>query len=154
MKNFNTVIASLALSTLLAVPMSAFALDLGSTVSAAVQVTCKDGSQSKGGQGACSGHGGVNKAAANAHAAAADAKADVKAVKADAKATKTQAKAGVMTSMESAKSSATSAKVNAKTELSVQPTGATAKCKDGTFSMAKGHSGACSHHGGVAEFIK
>jgi len=34
------------------------------------------------------------------------------------------------------------------------PEGATAKCKDGTYSHAKGHTGACSHHGGVAEWYK
>jgi hypothetical protein len=34
------------------------------------------------------------------------------------------------------------------------PAGATAKCKDGTFSMSKQHSGACSHHGGVAGWLK
>jgi Protein of unknown function (DUF3761) len=31
---------------------------------------------------------------------------------------------------------------------------ATAKCKDGTYSYAKRHQGACSHHGGVAEWYK
>ena len=34
------------------------------------------------------------------------------------------------------------------------PTGATAKCKDGTFSMSKHHSGSCSRHGGVAQFLQ
>jgi hypothetical protein len=29
----------------------------------------------------------------------------------------------------------------------------TAKCKDGTFSYAKQHEGACSHHGGVAQWL-
>jgi hypothetical protein len=32
------------------------------------------------------------------------------------------------------------------------PLGATGKCKDGTYSSAKSHSGMCSKHGGVAEF--
>jgi hypothetical protein len=32
--------------------------------------------------------------------------------------------------------------------------GATAKCKDGTFSHAQTHSGACSRHGGVAQWLK
>lgn len=32
--------------------------------------------------------------------------------------------------------------------------GATAKCKDGAYSHAKGHAGACSHHGGVAQWLK
>lgn len=34
------------------------------------------------------------------------------------------------------------------------PAGATAKCKDGTYSMSKTHTGACSHHGGVAEWYR
>jgi hypothetical protein len=33
-------------------------------------------------------------------------------------------------------------------------TGATAKCKDGAYSHAQGHSGACAHHGGVAQWLK
>jgi hypothetical protein len=32
------------------------------------------------------------------------------------------------------------------------PEDATAKCKDGTYSHAKQHRGACSGHGGVAEW--
>jgi hypothetical protein len=31
--------------------------------------------------------------------------------------------------------------------------GATAQCKDGTYSHAKNHQGACSHHGGVAKWL-
>jgi hypothetical protein len=49
----------------------------------AAQVTCKDGAKSKGGRGACSGHGGI---AVTAKAETkADAKADAKMAKADAK---------------------------------------------------------------------
>lgn len=33
------------------------------------------------------------------------------------------------------------------------PPGATALCKDGTYSYAVNHQGACSHHGGVAEWL-
>ena len=33
------------------------------------------------------------------------------------------------------------------------PAGTTAKCKDGSFSMSKHHSGSCSRHGGVASFM-
>ena len=29
-----------------------------------------------------------------------------------------------------------------------------AKCNDGTYSYAERHQGACSNHGGVAEFYK
>ena len=31
---------------------------------------------------------------------------------------------------------------------------ATARCKDGTLSFSKTHSGTCSHHGGVAQWFK
>jgi hypothetical protein len=33
------------------------------------------------------------------------------------------------------------------------PAGASAKCRDGTFSFSKSRSGTCSHHGGVAEWL-
>ncbi len=33
------------------------------------------------------------------------------------------------------------------------PPGATALCRDGTFSFAQHHAGACSHHGGVATWL-
>ncbi|PYR63343.1 MAG: hypothetical protein DMF88_25510 [Acidobacteria bacterium] len=35
-----------------------------------------------------------------------------------------------------------------------KPKGATAQCVDGTYSYAERHQGACSNHGGVAEFYK
>ncbi|HSX08205.1 MAG TPA: DUF3761 domain-containing protein [Candidatus Saccharimonadales bacterium] len=33
------------------------------------------------------------------------------------------------------------------------PSGATAKCRDGTYSFSQSRSGTCSHHGGVAEWL-
>jgi hypothetical protein len=33
------------------------------------------------------------------------------------------------------------------------PAGATALCKDNTYSMSKHHAGSCSKHGGVAKFL-
>ena len=38
----------------------------------------------------------------------------------------------------------------AKTKSGTVPTGASAKCADGTFSFSQHHSGTCSRHGGVA----
>jgi hypothetical protein len=32
------------------------------------------------------------------------------------------------------------------------PTGATAQCRDGTYSFSQHHSGTCSRHGGVASW--
>jgi hypothetical protein len=37
-------------------------------------------------------------------------------------------------------------------ERSAAPAGTTARCSDGTYSTAKTHAGACSKHGGVAEW--
>jgi Protein of unknown function (DUF3761) len=36
---------------------------------------------------------------------------------------------------------------------STDPSGATAKCRDGTYSYSEHASGTCSHHGGVARWI-
>ena len=33
------------------------------------------------------------------------------------------------------------------------PAGASAKCRDGTFSFSQSRRGTCSHHGGVAEWL-
>jgi hypothetical protein len=41
----------------------------------------------------------------------------------------------------------------AATAASVAPTGATGQCKDGTYTKAKNHQGACSSHGGVAKWL-
>ncbi|WP_348635596.1 DUF3761 domain-containing protein [Sphingobium sp. Sx8-8] len=34
-----------------------------------------------------------------------------------------------------------------------QPSGATARCRDGTWSFSQNHRGTCSHHGGVASWL-
>ncbi|HEY0348037.1 MAG TPA: DUF3761 domain-containing protein [Pyrinomonadaceae bacterium] len=33
------------------------------------------------------------------------------------------------------------------------PAGATARCRDGSYSFSRNHRGTCSHHGGVAEWL-
>lgn len=43
--------------------------------------------------------------------------------------------------------------VPAASSASAAPAGATGKCKDGTWTMATTHSGACSHHGGVDSWL-
>lgn len=34
-----------------------------------------------------------------------------------------------------------------------EPAGASARCRDGTYSFSQNHRGTCSHHGGVAEWL-
>jgi uncharacterized protein DUF3761 len=136
---------------------------------------CKDGtfSTAKSKRGACSGHGGIKTWYADeGNSAKADAKAAGKETKSAAKeagsATKDAAKAVGKETKEVAKDTASGTKSAAKavgkaTESAANaikpkpsdaPQDATAKCKDGSYSHAKQHRGACSGHGGVAEWYK
>jgi uncharacterized protein YgiM (DUF1202 family) len=45
-------------------------------------------------------------------------------------------------------------KVQSPTYYKTVPTGATAECRDGTYSFSKNHRGTCSHHGGVKRWLK
>jgi type IV secretory pathway TrbL component len=132
---------------------------------ATAAVTCKDGTTSSAtGRGACSGHGGVDKSAAkSAKRSAKTAKADTKAeVKADTKEAKKETKAAARETRPAEKSTSRAVtsdvrqtnKVANATAANTDPTNATAKCKDGTYSHAATHRGACSRHGGVAEWLK
>jgi hypothetical protein len=121
-------------------------LSAGSLSAQEAKVTCKDGTLSKGGQGACSSHGGIaTKATAktNAKAATSTAKADAKALKSDAKANTKLAKNETKTAAKDMKAAVSAEEKDAK--------GATAVCKDNTYSHAKNRQGMCSGHGGVAK---
>jgi len=91
-------------------------------------VSCKDGTTSKGGKGACSHHGGV---AAGETGEAAPA-------------------APPPTAQGRAAPAAPRPSTPAGPPKAGQPT---AKCKDGSMSYSTHHSGACSHHGGVADWL-
>jgi Protein of unknown function (DUF3761) len=56
-------------------------------------------------------------------------------------------------SSSAASSSSAPAPAPAPASVPAAPAGATAKCTDGTYSKAKTHSGACSQHGGVAQWL-
>ena len=89
-------------------------------------VTCKDGTTSNAGRGACSHHGGIsaNDEATQPPPAAAPS---------ETSGTRTKKSAGAAPEKTAG--------------------AATAKCKDGTMSHSAHHQGACSHHGGVAEWL-
>lgn len=156
-------------SLLVATAIALAPLALNAQATAAV--SCKDGTTSSAtGRGACSGHGGVDKSAksgkTSTKAAKADAKAETKTAKAETKAeVKTATKSTRAAKQESkatekAASTAVSsdvrqsAKIGNATAANTDPTNATAKCKDGTYSHAATHRGACSRHGGVSEWLK
>ena len=43
-------------------------------------------------------------------------------------------------------------RVQSPTRYNLRPTGATALCRDGTYSFSQSRRGTCSHHGGVAKW--
>ena len=44
-------------------------------------------------------------------------------------------------------------RVQSPTYSDTIPVGATAQCRDGTYSFSRNHRGTCSHHGGVAKWL-
>ena len=110
----------------------------------AEQVTCSDGTTSKAGRGACSGHGGVRSAAAPAATAAPAPPPPAAAAKSSAARTKA----------EPASKAATTTQPSSKRGEDNDPTGAIAQCKDGMYSHSANRRGACSRHGGVAKWLK
>ena len=140
------------LMSLVAAPLMFAALALPAFADS-TPTTCKDGTTSEvSGRGACSGHGGVlkikkMKAGTAAEAAAPMAAAPMAAAPAASTMAAPAAKA------EKAAPKTMEAKAPTVAASATDPAGATAKCKDGTFSHSKHHGGSCSNHGGVAEFL-
>ena len=134
-------------------------LSAGSLAAQEMKVTCKDGTLSKGGQGACSSHGGIatksavkSETKAMKSAAKADEKAMKSTAKTDAKMAKSEAKSAAKEAKADAKMAAKDMKADVKAEEKGAK-GATAQCKDNTYSHAKNRQGMCSGHGGVAKMM-
>ena len=117
----------------------------GSLAAQEMKVTCKDGTLSKGGQGACSSHGGIVSKSA--------AKVDEKVVKSAAKADAKMAKADAKTATKVDQKAVDEKVVKAAKAEEKNARGATAICKDNTYSHAKNRQGMCSGHGGVAKLM-
>lgn len=126
---------------------ASFAVDTAvAQAPAAAPTTCKDGSTSTAsGRGACSGHGGVQKASKSSSTSAPAATPPASSVPSSGSAMKAAAPTTT-----APKSTASTSK---STTGNTDPTGATAKCKDGTYSKSKHHSGTCSKHGGVDQWM-
>ena len=95
----------------------------------AAQVTCKDGTTSKGGQGACSHHGGIATASAGAMMSTPGG--------------------GKIPNSQPVKTPATPMKTGA----SADSVGAIAQCTDGMFWDGTVRSGACTGHKGVKRWL-
>jgi hypothetical protein len=114
---------------------------------AAAEVMCTDGTMSKPGRGACSGHGGIKGSAAATKPATTPSLPAVVPPTAPAR-TRSEAKSEAPTAPKTATKTA-SGRGEDK-----DPTDAIAQCKDGLYSHAANRRGACSRHGGVAKFLK
>ena len=139
------------------------ALSTGTLAAQGMKVTCKDGTKSAGGQGACSSHGGVadalvtctdgTKSAGGQGACSSHGGVATKAtLKGDAKLAKTQAQVDAKNAKMALKGDAKVAKAAEKAE-DREAKGATALCKDKTYSHSKSPQGMCSGHGGVAKLL-
>lgn len=116
-------------------------------------VTCGDGTSSAAGRGACSHHGGVKTAAGASMTAPAPSAASPAApmpAPSAAPATNASPRASARAADRAAASSAV---VGSGAREDNNPAGAVAKCKDGMYSHARSHQGACGHHGGVAQWM-
>jgi len=120
---------------------------------------CKDGTytKAKSKRGACGGHGGIGtwlaaETTSNGASAASAAPAPAPAPAPRAPSAAPPAPTPAPSAPSAAAKTPSSAPKASPTVNT--PENATAKCKDGTFSFAKQHSGACSRHGGVAEWYK
>ena len=105
-------------------------------------VTCKDGTTAKAGRGACSHHGGIAKSGVSGSPTGTAPPTTLPR----------RATTPAPTPMPDAPAQTRSGTPQIATGVR-DPTGATAQCKDGSYSHAKHHTGACSHHGGVAKWI-
>ena len=137
------------------IPLTAMAavLAIVSTHSALAQaapaaVKCADGTTSTAtGKGACSHHGGI------AHSSPASA-STTKIVAPAATGTMPAAATGTAPAAAANNQPHNTTNPNASAEHpDNNPQGATAQCKDGTYSHATHHQGACSNHGGVAKWL-
>jgi hypothetical protein len=129
---------NITVAALVAAPLLMFALAVPSFAADPAPTTCKDGTTTtSSGKGTCSGHGGIQKAAKAKPATAATAPAP----------------AAAPAAASAAKTSTATKSAPTATASNTDPTGATAKCKDGTYSKSAHRSGTCSSHGGVAEWL-
>jgi hypothetical protein len=109
----------------------------------AKMVGCKDGSTSVSGRGACSHHGGVGKETERAEPV--HPREPVEPAHETHPSSRAEAPRSEAPRSESSSERAEGVDRNAS--------GATARCKDGEYSHALHHTGACSRHGGVATWL-
>ncbi len=130
-------------------------LNAQAAAAATATVNCKDGTTSKAGRGACGHHGGVLKSGTAPTTAPSSAPVAAAAAtpSPEPKTTPKPAAAATTTHTAVASTGSASSKSTGKSETT-DPAGAIAKCKDGLYSHSKVRKGACSRHGGVAQWMQ
>jgi uncharacterized protein DUF3761 len=109
-----------------------------------VTTVCADGTTSNStGRGTCSGHGGAKGAEVTSKTTGAVVPAPQ---------TATAPPRASATARARANSNSAVAVGNGSADDN-NPVGAIARCKDGLYSHARNHRGACGHHGGVASWL-
>jgi Protein of unknown function (DUF3761) len=133
-------------------------------------VSCRDGTSASAGRGACSHHGGVGAARATAttrEPSVRYAGTTSRTRVACEDGTTSRAVRGACSHHGGVASSASADTSSAQVTTSPRqdlpgtaapvgvtgPAGATALCNDGTYSESAHHTGACSHHGGVRQWL-
>ena len=131
-------------------------LATGSRPAIAATVTCQDGTTAKSGRGACSHHGGVATSAQTKGSRGNVACRDGTTSRPGRGACSHHGGVAETTpptvpqSPGAPKSAIPPSSPSAGRGASAN---ATAQCRDGTYSEAAHHEGACSHHGGVARWL-
>ena len=139
-------------------PTASTAKSVGASAPPDATGQCKDGTYTtaKSKSGACSGHGGVGTwmaaAATNAPAGGTAAPANRPSATAAPAPTPPAANANRPTAAPASSTGSKSSQI--QSPPADAPPNASAQCNDGTFSMAKQHSGACSGHKGVKAWFK
>jgi hypothetical protein len=137
---------------------AALSLPAAAKTKAKAEVTCADGTTSKAGRGACSHHGGVEGTATADKSAKSSSKNKTRAELDEAKKKSQERSGGILDKIFGRKKADTAQgrgstatpRSSTRENRSGKPT---ARCKDGTTSYSAHHSGTCSNHGGVAQWL-
>lgn len=125
------------------------------TPAASSTIICSDGttSTSKTRSGACRGHGGIQKTGTSAIATSAKPVTNTHAATPASAPVAEPATSASTASAPPATPAPKPTPAAARAPTGAEPAGATAVCKDGTYSTSKHHSGSCAHHGGVSQWL-
>jgi len=138
---------------------AALALPAAAKSSAKAEVACNDGTTSKAGRGACSHHGGVAEdKSPSAGRAEKPARNKTRAELDEGKKETEKKSGGILDTLFGRKKDDTAAAQGRSSNTTPRRSTReektpTARCKDGTISYSAHHSGACSSHGGVDQWL-